>query len=46
MKKLIKKAYQAPQLVIVPLRRRKPLLTGSVENMRTVSGSWAEEEEE
>ena len=48
MKQQIKKAYHTPQLLIVPMTRRKSLLMSSVdvENMTTVSGSWDEEVEE
>lgn len=41
----MKKVYQTPQMVIVPIKMRGILLS-SGEKMRTVSGSWNEEDQQ
>lgn len=41
-----KQFYEIPLMVTLEIRTGGTMLTGSVETMRSVTGSWEEDEEE
>ena len=42
---MIKKVYQTPLAELYEIKLEGSLLTGSVEAMRTVNGSWEEDDD-